>query len=58
MSDSILLWNAVALEADRASHTNGQGERAQPVEHGALWVHQADVANEFHVRCSSIPRWG
>jgi vanadium chloroperoxidase len=30
MSDPILLWNEVALEADRVSHTNGQGEQTGP----------------------------
>ena len=30
MSDSILLWNEVALEANRVSHTNGRGEQAGP----------------------------
>lgn len=30
MSDPILLWNEVALEANRVSHTNGQGEQAGP----------------------------
>lgn len=30
MSDPILLWNAVALEANRVSHTNGMGEQTGP----------------------------
>jgi vanadium chloroperoxidase len=30
MSDSILLWNEVALEANRISHTNGRGEQTGP----------------------------
>ena len=30
MSDPILLWNDVALEANRVSHTNGQGEQGGP----------------------------
>lgn len=30
MPDPILLWNEVALEANRVSHTNGQGEQAGP----------------------------
>lgn len=30
MADPILLWNEVALEANRASHTNGQGEQTGP----------------------------
>ena len=30
MPDPILLWNQVALEANRVSHTNGQGEQAGP----------------------------
>lgn len=30
MSDPILLWNAVSLEADRVSHTNGRGEQTGP----------------------------
>lgn len=30
MSDPILFWNEVALEANRASHTNGKGEQTGP----------------------------
>jgi membrane-associated phospholipid phosphatase len=30
MADPILLWNEVALEANRVSHSNGQGEQAGP----------------------------
>ena len=30
MADPILLWNEVAIEANRISHTNGQGEQAGP----------------------------
>jgi membrane-associated phospholipid phosphatase len=30
MPDPILLWNEVALEANRVSHTNGQGEQPGP----------------------------
>lgn len=30
MPDPILLWNAVALEANRVSHTNGMGEQTGP----------------------------
>lgn len=30
MPDPILLWNKVALEANRVSHTNGQGEQTGP----------------------------
>jgi len=30
MSDPILLWNEIALEANRVSHTNGQGEQTGP----------------------------
>jgi hypothetical protein len=30
MSDSILFWNDVALEANRISHTNGRGEQPGP----------------------------
>lgn len=30
MPDPILLWNEVALEANRVSHTNGQGEQTGP----------------------------
>lgn len=30
MPDSILLWNEVALEANRVSHTTGQGEQTGP----------------------------
>jgi hypothetical protein len=28
--DPILYWNAVALEANRVSHTNGKGEQTGP----------------------------
>ncbi len=31
MQDPILFWNAVALEANRVSHTNGKGEQTGPV---------------------------
>ncbi len=31
MPDPILLWNEVALEADRVGHTNGRGEQVGPV---------------------------
>ena len=31
MSDSILFWNSVALEANRNSHTNGASEQTGPV---------------------------
>lgn len=30
MTDPILLWNGVSLEANRVSHTNGQGEQTGP----------------------------
>jgi vanadium chloroperoxidase len=30
MPDPILLWNKIALEANRVSHTNGQGEQTGP----------------------------
>ncbi len=30
MADPILLWNEVSLEANRVSHTNGQGEQTGP----------------------------
>ena len=30
MTDSILFWNEVALEANRVSHTNGEGEQTGP----------------------------
>src|SRR3954470_6761861 len=30
MSDSILFWNQIALEANRVSHTNGQNEQTGP----------------------------
>jgi hypothetical protein len=30
MTDPILLWNEVSLEANRVSHTNGQGEQTGP----------------------------
>ncbi|AFY99299.1 hypothetical protein Cal6303_0192 [Calothrix sp. PCC 6303] len=31
MTDPIFLWNEVALEANRISHTNGKGEQTEPV---------------------------
>ena len=31
MPDPILLWNKIALEADRVAHTNGQGEQTGPI---------------------------
>lgn len=30
MTDPILLWNEISLEANRVSHTNGQGEQTGP----------------------------
>ena len=30
MPDPILLWNKIALEADRVAHTNGRGEQTGP----------------------------
>jgi len=53
MSDPILLWNEVALEADRVSHTNGQGEQTGPtlssralaIVHLAMYDAYAGVIN-------------
>ena len=54
MTDPILLWNAVALEANRVSHTNGQGEQAGPplsaralaIVHLAMYDAYAGVIND------------
>lgn len=53
MPDPILLWNEVALEANRVSHTNGQGEQAGPplsaralaIVHLAMYDAYAGVIN-------------
>src|SRR5947208_12515696 len=54
MTDPILLWNEVALEANRVSHTNGQGEQAGPplsaralaIVHLAMYDAYAGVIND------------
>jgi vanadium chloroperoxidase len=54
MTDPILLWNAVSLEANRVSHTNGQGEqlgptlssRALAIVHLAMYDAYAGVVND------------
>jgi hypothetical protein len=54
MSDPILLWNAVSLEANRVSHTNGRGEqlgptlssRALAIVHLAMYDAYAGVVND------------
>ena len=54
MSDPILLWNEVSLEANRVSHTNGQGEQAGPplsaralaIVHLAMYDAFAGVTNQ------------
>lgn len=53
MPDPILLWNEVALEANRVSHTNGQGEQTGPtlssralaIVHLAMYDAVAGVVN-------------
>jgi hypothetical protein len=53
MSDPILLWNEVALEANRLSHTNGKGEQVGPtlssralaIVHLAMYDAYAGVIN-------------
>ncbi|HEX6182967.1 MAG TPA: hypothetical protein VFZ44_03580 [Pyrinomonadaceae bacterium] len=54
MADPILLWNEVALEANRVSHTNGQGEQTGPtlsaralaIVHLAMYDAYAGVVND------------
>src|SRR3954464_14071755 len=54
MPDPILLWNEIALEANRVSHTNGQGEQAGPplsaralaIVHLAMYDAYAGVVND------------
>jgi Vanadium chloroperoxidase N-terminal domain/PAP2 superfamily len=54
MPDPILLWNEVALEANRVSHTNGKGEQAGPplsaralaIVHLAMYDAVAGVVND------------
>src|SRR6187402_1344792 len=61
MPDPILLWNEVALEANRVSHTNGQGEQAGPplsaralaIVHLAMYDAYAGVINTP----ASLPRY-
>jgi vanadium chloroperoxidase len=61
MSDPILLWNEVALEANRVSHTNGQGEQTGPplsaralaIVHLATYDAYAGVINDPN----TLPRY-
>jgi hypothetical protein len=61
MPDPILLWNEVALEANRVSHTNGQGEQAGPplsaralaIVHLAMYDAYAGVVNDP----ANLPRY-
>jgi vanadium chloroperoxidase len=61
MPDPILLWNEVALEANRVSHTNGQGEQAGPplsaralaIVHLAMYDAYAGVINQP----ANLPRY-
>ena len=61
MSDPILLWNAVALEANRVSHTNGMGEQTGPtlssralaIVHLAMYDAYAGVINDP----ANLPRY-
>lgn len=61
MSDPILLWNEVALEANRVSHTNGQGEQAGPplsaralaIVHLAMYDAYAGIINDS----TNLPRY-
>lgn len=54
MQDPILLWNEIALEANRNSHTNGQGEqlgptlssRALAIVHLAMYDAYAGAVND------------
>ena len=54
MSDPILLWNSIALEANRVSHTNGMGEQTGPtlssralaIVHLAMYDAFAGVVND------------
>ena len=54
MKDPILLWNEVALEANRVSHTNGAGEQTGPtlssralaIVHLAMYDAYAGVVND------------
>lgn len=66
MSDPILLWNEVALEANRVSHTNGKNERTGPpvsasalaIVHLAMYDAYAGVINkpaELPRYISSVP---
>jgi hypothetical protein len=59
--DPILLWNAVALEADRVSHTNGKNEQTGPtrssralaIVHLAMYDAYAGVINDP----TNLPRY-
>jgi vanadium chloroperoxidase len=61
MPDPILLWNEVALEANRVSHTNGLGEQAGPplsaralaIVHLAMYDAYAGVINNP----TNLPRY-
>lgn len=52
--DSVLYWNAVALEANRVSHTNGKGEQVGPthsaralgIVHLAMYEAYAGIARD------------
>jgi hypothetical protein len=61
MQDPILLWNEAALEANRVSHTNGQGEQTGPplsaralaIVHLAMYDAYAGVINDP----ANLPRY-
>jgi hypothetical protein len=59
--DPILLWNEVALEANRVSHSNGQGEQTGPplsaralaIVHLAMYDAYAGISNDP----TNLPRY-
>jgi vanadium chloroperoxidase len=61
MADPILLWNQIALEANRVSHTNGQDEQTGPtrssralaIVHLAMYDAYAGVINDP----ANLPRY-
>jgi vanadium chloroperoxidase len=61
MPDPILLWNEIALEANRVSHTNGQGEQTGPtlssralaIVHLAMYDAFAGIVNDE----AQLPRY-
>lgn len=61
MHDSVLLWNEVSLEANRVSHTNGQGEQTGPtlssralaIVHLAMYDAFAGIVND----AKRLPRY-